>query len=159
MAKMVLDLWADVANITFVPAIDQSGQIRFFNSDELPLPGQAYFPGKDHGGDVHVNPKAVENSDTSFGGGALLTLLHEVGHALGLRHPGNYDADPENPASVLSYEQYAEYLEDSMTIHGHVLFRGDIDRRPALCERVHPAAARHLRDPGDLRPQPVDAGG
>ena len=27
MAKMVLDLWADVANIVFVPAVDQAGRI------------------------------------------------------------------------------------------------------------------------------------
>ena len=111
MAELVLGLWADAANITFELADDpDKGQIRFYNLDELPAAGQGALPGD---GDVRVNPKHWYNADTSFGGGALANLLHEVGHALGLSHPGNYNFDPENPNDYPTYEKDAVYLQDS----------------------------------------------
>jgi Ca2+-binding RTX toxin-like protein len=115
LAKQVLDLWSDVTNITFAPSyFSEKADIRFMNSSELPAAGQAAYPGSNHwDGDVHVNPTFQGNADMSYGGAAMLTLLHEVGHALGLSHPGAYDFDPNDPSNVPTYEEDAEYLEDS----------------------------------------------
>jgi len=44
-----------------------------------------------------------------YGDYGYYTLLHEVGHALGLNHPGAYDADD----TILSYDSAAEYQQDS----------------------------------------------
>jgi Ca2+-binding RTX toxin-like protein len=111
MAEMVLELWADVTNITFKPAAGaDKGQIRFYNLDELPAAGQGGYP---ESVDVRINPRHWGNADASLGGGALATLLHETGHALGLSHPGAYDFDPNNPNDYPTYEEDAEYIEDT----------------------------------------------
>jgi serralysin len=121
MVEMVLALWSDVADITFAPADDsQSAELRFFNVSELPAGGQASFPDEANGVNVHINPTHESNLtedgelDTSLGGKALQLLLHEIGHALGLDHPGNYDFDPDNPDDPPNYYQDAEYFEDSL---------------------------------------------
>jgi serralysin len=44
-----------------------------------------------------------------FGGYGFITYLHEIGHALGLSHPGTYNAGQ----GTLSYGNSAEYFQDT----------------------------------------------
>ena len=79
--------------------------------------------------------------------------MHEIGHALGMSHPGDYDAAPDVD---LTYADNAEYYQDSLqytimsyfgsssTGRGQDLVRGDAD------------GARHRRDPEPLRRQHDD---
>jgi serralysin len=44
-----------------------------------------------------------------YGGYGFITYLHEIGHAMGLSHPGTYDASD----GVVTYAADAEYLQDT----------------------------------------------
>ena len=65
-----------------------------------------------------------ENADLFFGGDDFLTYLHETGHALGLSHPGPYDAaDREYP----TYAEDAVYAQDTQKYTVMSYFDADAD--------------------------------
>lgn len=96
-ARQALACWAAAANITFLEVSDSGsgGQIRF-GAGQFSLYEQAhaYLPDtmREVGGDVWLNTLAPGNNSPTPGTAAYETLIHEIGHALGLKHPGNYDA-------------------------------------------------------------------
>ncbi|MEH2920299.1 serralysin family metalloprotease [Samsonia erythrinae] len=116
-AKLALQSWSDVANITFTEVSpDQDATITFGNytrnsrgqldnetqayaymPGEHPVAGSAWF---------NYNVDNIRSPDTMEYG--RQTLTHEIGHTLGLNHPGDYNAGQGNP----SY-QNAVYAEDT----------------------------------------------
>lgn len=95
-ARQALNFWQQLTNIRFVEVADagSGGQIRFGTADlEYSSAAHAYLPHPHPlGGDVWLNNSYSPNLVHSPGSYGLLTLIHEVGHALGLKHPGNYNA-------------------------------------------------------------------
>lgn len=97
--KIFSDIQAQF-NISFREVGDTAasyGQIRLGNNSQgSDSAAYAYLPEPDGGqdsGDVYVNRDYVSNlSRVVPGSYAYATLVHEIGHALGLKHPGNYDA-------------------------------------------------------------------
>jgi serralysin len=91
--RSALQQWANVANISFVETSDTSvsvGDIRisFTESMDEDTAGFAYYPHSlaPTGGDIWLN---AENYFESFAPGtySYQLLLHEIGHAIGLKHP------------------------------------------------------------------------
>ncbi|MEO7221003.1 MAG: M10 family metallopeptidase, partial [Devosia sp.] len=75
--------YAAVANLTFTE-ISGSGTLRFAESSD-PETAYAYYPDSSEiGGDAFFNPFDYDAPDQ--GTYAYLTVLHEMGHALGLDH-------------------------------------------------------------------------
>lgn len=109
--EAALQLWADVANITFV--YDAGGAIQFsgYTSSTDGHMAFAYYPGDqaytDQDGDVWLNNYYYAYSGIPDGM-KFRTIVHEIGHALGLEHPGDYDA-----GEWVSYSESAEYIEDT----------------------------------------------
>lgn len=98
---------AAVTNLTFkeVPETDTSyGQIRLGNNAQAAnSAGYAIFPNSVPGataGDVFINNADPANlANVTPGTNAYATIVHEILHALGLKHPGNYNAG-EPPQAV-----------------------------------------------------------
>lgn len=119
-AIKTLGAWSSVANITFKHVADIAsvvGDIRFAWTNGIPgSQAHAYTPSNSpSSGDVWLNRNATGWGDFSVGKYGYLTLLHEIGHALGLKHsfdasdyssanlPSNLDA---YPYSIMSYSAY-----------------------------------------------------
>jgi serralysin len=113
--RSVLDYWANVADITFTEVTDSAsvaGDFRFAKSSE-PSTAWAYLPNSGPtGGDVWVGPSSYYN-DMSEGTYGFQTMLHEMGHALGLMHThqGSVAATSDidwTGYSVMSYRSYVD---------------------------------------------------
>ncbi|MBX3485267.1 MAG: M10 family metallopeptidase C-terminal domain-containing protein [Phenylobacterium sp.] len=125
-AEQAMLAWSDVARITFVRVgSGDSGEEAYSNqaaillgnysSGESGSAAFANYPGStspnSSAGDVWVNIGSGTNAIPSPGNYGYVTLLHEIGHAIGLAHPGEYNASDSGGA--ISYANDAEYYEDS----------------------------------------------
>jgi len=122
-ARLALKAWADASGITFLEVPAGQGDIRFGNYDFLAgdeenhdAAAYAYGPGIyvdtvyasnwAGGGDVFVD----------HGWGRFDILLHEIGHALGLKHPfeGDVILDPvldKISNTVMSYDNSSRAID------------------------------------------------
>ncbi|MCG7392167.1 M10 family metallopeptidase C-terminal domain-containing protein [Microvirga sp. ACRRW] len=113
-ARTALKLYASVANLAFSEIVETTSQhadIRFARSNS-PDTAWAYYPNDgETGGDVWVNTSSSDYASPRKGNYAYLTLIHEIGHALGLEHAHEGTAMPLNRDSleytIMSYRSYA----------------------------------------------------
>ena len=107
--RMVLANYSATANIAFTQVAEtssQHGTLRYAESDSLsPNTAWAYFPNTfPQGGDMWFNNSSNAFDNPIKGDYAYFAMLHETGHAIGLKHPhevmGSFGAMPLDHDSI-----------------------------------------------------------
>ena len=131
-ARDVMNLLQKQINITFVEVTDTpaaGGTIRFSNNTQENSSGYAYLANSSHtslDSDVFISNSYTTN--VTPGSFAWTVMVHELGHALGLKHPGNYNAAQTTSASAIGnflganedtfYNTIMTYRESAQDING-----------------------------------------
>ncbi len=130
--RYALDYLTDVTGIEFVETTGTTAEVHFVNADIAKdrVTGQCAW--QNHiwrlpdgtvtdyqvDGIIYLdnNEYRRENADLTAGGEGYETLLHELGHLLGLKHPFEGDiqlpAAVDNPAHTLMSYEYDGYIRD-----------------------------------------------
>jgi hypothetical protein len=135
VARDAMTLWDQVTNISFRETKSGDADITFGNTDTGGAQAYAYLPfgsGDDQfyqdtydfsdvgrlGGDVWIDGFVGSNFNPLANSYyAVTTMIHEIGHALGLSHPGDYDAldddDGDGVPDPITYANDAAFAQDS----------------------------------------------
>lgn len=111
--KVALDTWAAVANVTFTQVASRGDIQVGTNAQGTDSSAYAYLPDGYNPTHMYTNNEYAGGSTYAPGDFGPSVLIHEFGHTLGFKHPGNYDSTgadtpgPFLPASTdnLDYTQ------------------------------------------------------
>lgn len=112
----IMQYLEDIINIDFVYSSTSTGDIVIgATSMDDTILGYAYMPGgtiKDNAGDIYLN-SSFGDMDYSVGGMGYSTIIHELGHSMGLDHPfgDGYTYGVDINQSVMSYNNYTGHDE------------------------------------------------
>ena len=121
--REAIGYWDDVVAVSFQETSADDADINFGNLASAPstqayarlpstlLSSNAHVNAQVQGiaGDVWVSASQASNFQLDEGLYGLNTLVHEIGHAIGLSHPGNYNF---GPGFAVNYANGAEYAQD-----------------------------------------------
>ncbi len=117
-ARQALAYVSTVLDLVFLETTvtDDVNTLAFANNAQPDSVGYAYLPSDSfYGGDVFLDRDTPENLAPTDGSYAALTLIHELGHALGLEHPFAQGTDApylvgaedDTAWTVMSYTDHA----------------------------------------------------
>jgi Ca2+-binding RTX toxin-like protein len=133
-ARLAFELWDDVVPLNLTEAAPNDGEITFAYSASTTGGGTyAQTFEEDIGTNLHEARVWINSTDREtdglledffFGSFGFYTYLHEIGHSLGLTHPGRYDSGDSDPDF---YVEDAEYMQDTQRYTVMSYFDADAD--------------------------------
>ncbi len=115
IANLGFELWNDVIAVDLVAASDpNTADIRISNSTTGVSYAHAYGPGEvgidnyayqKSQGSIWLNNNYYSLSDPDIGEYGQMAIMHEIGHTLGLSHPGNYNGGSPTYQNDALFEQ------------------------------------------------------
>ena len=92
LARAALDAWSLVTGIAFEETSESDNANILFTSNPAKSP-QAIHPDTNNKASVNIPPAHLEDYGTKLSNRPLKTFIHEIGHAIGLDHPGPYKTE------------------------------------------------------------------
>lgn len=107
LAREALKLWTDYTGITFNEVATAGAQLTFDDAESGAF-AQSTYDGNGNitSSSINVSTQWITDYGSTINSYAFQTFIHEIGHALGLGHAGNYN-------SSASYGIDAAYSNDS----------------------------------------------
>jgi len=99
-ASTALGLWSDITGIRFVE-VASGGQIVFDDNQEGAFSSSNVVSGIITSSTINVDVNWISGDGRNLDSYSLQTYIHEVGHALGLGHTGDYNEEADYPVDAL----------------------------------------------------------
>lgn len=100
LARNALNLWSDVTGIQF-REVFTGAQLMFDDNQEGAFSSSARSGGTIVSSNINVQDTWLTRYGTGLNSYSFQTYVHEIGHALGLGHAGNYNGDADYTTDAL----------------------------------------------------------